>query len=96
MLNYKAYILQGTDRKGFHAFCQIHRDEKWYYIDARGITSSFDEFFDGIATFVHDEYTIKSASEDDLRNWKTDIDFSNEACEFAEAVIKKYREYYTL
>lgn len=96
-LNYKAYIIEETnDKEAFHAFCQIYRNGKWFYVDARGITSSFDEFMDVASKFVRDEYTIRPVSEDDISNWETDSDYNKEAYEFAEAVIRKYEECYTL
>ena len=96
LLNYNVYIIEGIDKKGFHAFCQIYKNRKWYYVDARGATSSFDEFMDVARTFVSDEYTIRPVSDDDMRLWETDSDYDKEAYEFAEAVIRKFKECYTL
>lgn len=55
LLNYNAYIIEGNNKKGFHVFCQVYRNKKWYYVDARGVTSSFDEFMDVAKIFVSDE-----------------------------------------
>ena len=44
VFKYTPYIIEGNYSKGFHAFCQLYKAGTWYYIDARGITSSFDEF----------------------------------------------------
>lgn len=96
LLNYNAYIIEGNNKKGFHAFCQVYRNNKWYYVDARGITSSFDEFMGVAKEFVSDEYTIRPVSDDDIREWETDSDYDKEAYEFAEAVIRKFEECYTL
>ena len=95
VLDYNVYIIQGNDRKGFHAFGQIYKDWKWYYVDARGITSSFDEFTSVASEFVHDEYTIRLVTEDDLKDWEA-ANYYNEGLMFAEAFIKKYKDCYTL
>jgi len=97
LLNYNAYIIEGNDKVSFHTFCQVYQNEKWYYIDARGVTSSFDEFIKGIIEFVHDEYTIRPISDDDIRKWEEDSNkYDKEGYEFAEAVIKKYKKHYTV
>ena len=96
LLNYNAYIIEGNNKIGFHAFCQVYRNNKWYYVDARGVTSSFAEFMDVSKEFVSDEYTIKPVSDDDIREWEKDSDYNKEAYEFAEAVIRKFEECYTL
>lgn len=96
LLNYNVYIIEGNNKKGFHAFCQVYRDREWYYIDARGVTSSFDEFMDGVKIFVSDEYTIRLVSDDDIRKWSTDSNYDKEAYEFAEAVIRNFLGCYTL
>ena len=96
LLKYNAYIIEETINKGFHAFCQVYRNKKWYYIDARGVTSSFDEFMDVAKKFVSNEYTIRPVSDDDIRKWKIDSNYDKEAYEFAEAVIRKFEECYTL
>ena len=44
---YNVHVIEAKDRKGFHAFCQVYKNRQWYYVDARGITSSFDEFLAG-------------------------------------------------
>ena len=45
-LGYNLYIIESIDKKGFHAFCQVCIDNRLYYVDARGMTSSFDEFME--------------------------------------------------
>lgn len=96
VLGYNPYIIQGNDKKGFHVFCQIYKDRIWYYVDARGITSSFDEFMSVAREFVSDEYTIRPVTPEDIEDWKKDSDYDDEAFAFAEAVIEKYAECYTL
>lgn len=96
VMGYNAYIIQGNDKKSFHAFCQIYRGKNWYYVDARGITSSFDEFLTVAREFVGDEYTIRPVTAEDIDEWKKDSDYDDEALAFAEAVIKKYNECYSL
>lgn len=96
VLGYTPYIIEGKDGKGFHAFCQINKGKTWCYIDARGITTSFDEFMSVAAEFVSGEYTIKEVTSDIIKDWEKDIPYNEEAYAFAEAVINKYRNYYTL
>lgn len=96
ILGYNPYIIKGINDKNFHAFCQIYKGFKWYYVDARGITSSFNEFMDVAQKFVSDEYIIKLASSCDIEEWKTDSVNDKEAYAFAEAIINKHMDYYTL
>ncbi len=93
--NYNVYVIQQIDKRGFHAFCQIYKNGHWYFVDARGITSSFDEFISGVRTFVSDEFAIRPMSSDDLVEWETGSDYNDEAYAFATAVINKYSECYT-
>ena len=83
MLGYSAYIIEGNNKRGFHAFCQIYKNNQCFYVDARGITSSFDEFMCVASEFVKDEYTIRA-------------NYHAEALVFAEAVIEKFKECYIL
>ena len=94
IFNYNAYIIEEKCRKGFHAFCQIYVNRKWYYVDARGITSSFDEFMDIAKTFVTDEYIIRPIEFSDIEEWNVDDNYTEEGLAFAEAVIRKYKECY--
>ncbi len=96
ILNYTPYIIEGRNKKGFHAFCQIYRNRKWYYVDARGITSSFNEFMDVAKTFVTDEYVIRPVNSEDIKEWEDYGNFNDEAYAFAENVINKFKECYTL
>ena len=93
VLNYTPYIIEG---KSFHAFCQIYKDGTLYYIDARGITSSFDEFMKVAKDFVLGEYTIRTVTSNDIEELEKDSNYNKEAYDFSEAVINKYKEYYTL
>ena len=45
--------------------------------------------------FVSDKYTIRVADENDIDDWKDD-NYYDEAIAFAEAVIEKYKECYTV
>lgn len=94
--NYNAYIIQPIDKECFHAFCQIHIDKQWYYVDARGITSSFDEFINGVKSFVGNEFTIRKMSQIDIDNWEKECKYNSEAYAFSEAIINKYSECYLL
>lgn len=95
VFGYVPYIIEGKNKRGFHAFCQIYRNRNWYYVDARGITSSFDEFMKVAKTFVTDEYIIRPVDSADIEEWDSD-DYNEEAYAFAEAVIQKHKECYTL
>ena len=94
--NYNPYVIEGKNQKGFHAFCQIYRNRKWYYVDARGITSSFNEFMDVAKTFVTDEYIIRPVNSNDVKEWEDYSNYNEEAYAFADAVIQKYERYYIL
>lgn len=96
ILDYNPYIIEEKNDKGFHVFCQIYKNNKWYYVDARGITSSFDEFMTVAKQFVNDEYIIRPVNSNDIDGWKSDINYDDEAYAFAEAIIQKYKGYYTL
>ena len=96
IFNYNPYIIEGNNKRGFHVFCQIHKKGRWYYVDARGITSSFDEFMDVAKIFVTDEYTIRPVTSSDIQEWENYSDYNKEAYAFAEAVIKKYENCYVL
>lgn len=96
VLGYNPYIIQGNDESSFHVFCQIYQRSKWYYVDARGITTSFDEFMSVARMYVSGEYSIRPVASDDIEEWEKGSDFKEEAYAFSEAIIEKYRGYYTL
>ena len=95
IFGYTPYIIEQIDGKGFHAFCQVCRNESVCYVDARGITSSFDEFMEVAEQFVKGEYIIRPAEDADL-NAAPSEDYDKEGSDFAKAVIEKYKECYTL
>ena len=96
LLNYNVYIIESINGGGFHAFCQIYKHKRWYYVDARGITSCFKEFMDVAKTFVPGEYIIRPVTESDIAEWESDSDYNDEAYAFSEAVIENYKECYTM
>lgn len=96
VLGYTPYIIEETDKKGFHAFCQVYKNGRLYYVDARGVTSSFDEFMVVAREFVRGEYTIREATRDVIEEWESGSEYNDEAYAFAEAVIKEYIECYTV
>lgn len=96
IFNYTPYIVEGRNERGFHAFCQVYKNWKWYYVDARGITSDFNEFMEIAKRFVTDEYIVRPVMPKDIEEWESDSAYNKEAYAFAEAVIEKYKEYYTL
>lgn len=93
---YIPYIIEGREKKGFHAFCQICSGKTRYFIDARGITSSFNEFMTVAGRFAPNEIIIRLITSDDVNNWETKDNYNKEAYAFAEAVISEYKECYTL
>ena len=95
-MGYPIYVIESKGKKGFHAFCEISRNKQRYFADARGITSSFDEFMEIAKIFVADEYIIRPAESDDINDWEANSDFNEEAYAFSEAIINKYRECYSL
>ena len=96
MLNYTPYIIESPKSAGFHAFCQVYKRGKWFYIDARGATTSFDEFMDIAKKFVFNEYIIRPLNDNDIAYWEEHHYYDDEAYKFAEAVIKKYKECYEI
>ena len=94
VFGYTPYIIEGITGGGFHCFCQVYRNKKWFYVDARGITSSFSEFMDEAKTFVSDEYIIRQVTSEDIEEWKIDEKYLKEALAFAEAIIHEYKECY--
>lgn len=92
LLNYSPYVIRETTGKGFHAFCQIYKNKKWYFVDARGMTTSFSEFVGDIRLFVDSEFIIQPVSNNDIMEWKLHNEYSNEGLKFAEAFIKKYSD----
>ena len=95
VLGYTPYIIEGDNKVSFHSFCQIYIKGTWYNVDARGVTTSFDEFMEVAKEFVSDKYTIRAVNDKDIEEWKND-NFYDEAIAFAEAVIKQYKECYTI
>jgi len=96
VLGYTPYVIEETNGKGFHAFCQLYKNGRLYYIDARGVTSSFDEFMVVAREFVRGEYTIRETTQDVIDEWESGSEYNDEAYAFAEAVIRKYIDYYTV
>lgn len=95
ILGYQTYIIEDNNN-GYHAFCQIYKNGTWYYVDARGITSSFDEFMTVARTFIRGEYIIREVSQKDIEKWKNEDYYTEEGYSFAQAIIEKYRECYVL
>jgi len=96
VFGYTPYIIEGKNRRGFHAFCQIYKGGSWFYVDARGVTTSFDEFMDVAKEFVSDEYIVRPVDATDLVEWRKDDEYFDIALAFAVAVIEKYKHYYTV
>ena len=46
--------------------------------------------------FVRGEYTISQATSEVIEGWESGSEYNEEAYAFAEAMIRKYLEYYTV
>ncbi len=90
------HIIEQTNKKGFHVFCQVYKDNNWYYIDVRGATSDFNEFINGIRLFIKSEFIIRKVTDYEIIAWEDGIEDINITREFALAMIKKYRNYYMI
>ena len=95
-LNYSPYIIEGENKTCFHAFCQVYKKGIWFYVDARGITTSFDEFMEVAKEFVTDTYTIRPVCSSDIEEWSREDSYYDYAVAFSESVIEKYKECYTI
>ena len=95
VFNYEPYIVKEKNDVGFHAFCKVYYDKKWYYIDARGITSCFSEVMKVAKRFVTKEYIIRPVNSTDIEEWDKGFEYSKEAYAFSEAVIKHFGECYS-
>jgi len=93
VLGYCSYIIEGK-AGGFHSFCQVYKNHQHFYIDARGVTTSFDEFMDVAGDFVNDEFIVRKITPQDIEEWENNEDYYEEALAFAEAVIRDYEECY--
>ena len=96
VLGYTPYIIESENQKGFHAFCQTYQKRRLFYVDARGATTSFDEFMDVAKSFVHGEFVIRKITTQEIEEWKRSENYFVEALSFAEEIIKKYEEYYRI
>lgn len=96
VLNYTPYIIENKNQSGFHVFCQVYKGGKQYYVDARGVTSCFDEFMEIANDFVNGEFIIRPVTKDDILEWEKGFDYNDEAYMFSEAIIEKYKSYYTI
>lgn len=94
ILGYAPYIIKSKDAEHFHAFCQFSKDHQIYYVDARGITTSFDEFMEVAGVFAPGEFVIREITSHDIDEWNQDEKYLNEALAFAEAIIKGNIECY--
>ena len=94
IFGYQAYLIESKDTIHFHVFCRVSKENIVYYIDARGVTTSFDEFMEIARIFVPDAYTIREISTLDIESWNCDEEYLEEALAFAEAIIKGHEENY--
>ena len=93
ILGYSPYLIEDKSG-GFHAFCQVYKNNQLFYIDARGVTTSFDEFMDVAGEFVVGEFCVRRISGQEIEEWESNEECYEEALAFAEVVIKEYEDCY--
>lgn len=97
ILGYEAFIIEERERPRFHAFCQAYLNGKKAYIDARGVTTSFDEFMEVAGEFVKGPFVIRRINEKDIIKWQSSSDNSHEEhLALAEKVINDNIECYKI
>ena len=98
ILGYKAFIIQEYGGKGHHVFCQATLNGKNAFIDARGVTTSFDEFMEVAGEFVEGPFIVRRINEEDIAEWERNSDSNShkEHLALAEAVIKANTDCYQL
>ena len=97
ILGYKAFIIEEKERHRFHAFCLAFLNGKKAYIDARGVTTSFDEFMEVAREFVEGPFDIRRINEKDVAKWQSSSDNSHEEhLALAEKVIIDNTECYKI
>lgn len=96
IFGYPLYIMETENKIGFHAFCKVSRNRKSYYIDARGATTSFEEFMTVARLFVGDQYIMRPATTEDVEEWESDDEFYEYASSFSKVFISDHKEYYTV
>ena len=99
ILGYKPFIIESHNGKGHHVFCQATLlNGKNAFIDARGVTTSFDEFMEVAAEFVEGPFVIRRVDKNDKAEWQrsSDTNSHKEHLALAEAVIKENIECYEL
>ena len=96
LFGYQAYKIESNNSQRFHAFCQVAKNDELYYIDARGVTTSFNEFLEIARFFVSNDYCIREITSTDFAIWNSNEEYLQEALDFAEAVIKDHEENYRI
>lgn len=98
IFGYPMYVIKGKDdRSSFHAFCIIDYKGKKCYVDARGITSSLDEFKNVIEKeFVLGEHEIEPIGRDFVEENDFEAKYITEIDSFAEIFINQYRVCYEI
>lgn len=93
---YPAFIIENaSDGKSFHAFCQVCKNGIFYFVDARGVTTSFDEFLLVAREFADREFIVRRVDDDDRKNWAQDDDF-NLVFQSMISFIRDKRSYYSV
>ena len=97
ILGYEAFIIEEYNGMGHHVFCQATFEGKNALIDARGVTTSFDEFMEVAGEFVKGPFVIRHIDDKDIAEWQSSSDNSHEEhLALAEAVINANIECYRI
>lgn len=96
VFQYPLFVIENDiDGKSFHAFCQVLLNDDFSFIDARGVTTSFDEFLLVAREFIDREFIVRCVSDADRESWAQDDDF-NSVFQSMISFIKDNRSYYSL
>lgn len=95
-LQQPSFIIENaSDGRSFHAFCQVCKNGTLFYIDARGVTTSFDELLLVAREFADREFIVRRAGDDDRKNWAQDDDFDL-VFQSMISFIRDKRSYYSV
>lgn len=94
---YDIYVIEGAcGALDSHVFCKVtSSDNKFQYIDVRGVTTDFIEFLTGIRCFAQDRFELRPASDMDFRDWRNDA-YYDVGMKRAEEFISRYENFYKL
>lgn len=96
-LGYETFLIENSDgMPSFHAFCQKNIENHLFFIDARGATTDFEEFFEIIfPAFIHGPFTVRPVKNNDKEEWRK-TDHYNDYHDAAIRLINEHMNYYQL